>query len=186
MSNRLGFTVQKLVKPPFDNYVGKPFMVPGSFWPKVPKTVENIMYKVIVLEVNLYKKGISSPKIPRFKTYLVPDDDPGLTTNEDMTEGVNFWHVEHAAFSKFYFEHEERVAAEKAVADAAAKEAEAKAAEDAPTPTSSQLKADHIEMLFKKTPGVRIDKKGNWYMCLDPRCPKHKDPYFVGTGTHRF
>ena len=43
MSNRLGMTVQKMVKPPFDNYVCKPFMAPGIFWPKGSKNLENAM-----------------------------------------------------------------------------------------------------------------------------------------------
>ena len=102
----------------------------------------------------------SSSIVPRFKIYLVPDDDFSLTGNLDLKENINWWWVDLNVFLKAHFEGKARVDARKAEADAA-RAAEEPQHELAPPPsTMAELRADVFEQLFEKIPGKKRKVSG--------------------------
>ena len=72
------------------------------------------MYNFVVLAVEMFKPTSSSSMVPRFNTYLVPDDDFPLTEYLDLKENTNGWWVDLNLYSKSYFEDRAREDARKA------------------------------------------------------------------------
>eukprot|EP00614_Pseudopedinella_elastica_P027573 CAMPEP_0172644868 /NCGR_PEP_ID=MMETSP1068-20121228/239434_1 /TAXON_ID=35684 /ORGANISM="Pseudopedinella elastica, Strain CCMP716" /LENGTH=145 /DNA_ID=CAMNT_0013459085 /DNA_START=224 /DNA_END=661 /DNA_ORIENTATION=+ len=124
----------------------------------------------------------TSSMAPRFKIYLVPDDDFSLTGNLDLKENTNWWWVDLNVFSKAYFEDKAREDAHKAEADAA-HAAEEPQHEPAPPPsTMTKMRANVFGQLFEKIPEKKRKISGYYYKCTNKSCEKREDPYFVGAG----
>ena len=109
------------------------------------------MYSLVVLAVEMFKATPSSSLIPRFKIYLVPDDDFSMTGNLDLRENTNWWWVDLNVFSKAYFEDKAREDARKAEADAARAAEEPEPAP--PPPTRAEVRANAFAKLLEKIPG---------------------------------
>ena len=183
---RLELSTQKLVQagsnPPYSWATGLRFMAPGTFWPSSSSAEQGKMYNLVVLAVKMSKATPSSSMVPRFKIYLVPDDDFSLTGNLDLKENTNWWWVDLNVFSKAYFEDKAREDARKAEADAA-RAAEEPRHEPAPPPsTMAELRANVFGQLFEKIPGKKRKTSGYYYKCTHKSCEKREDPYFVGAG----
>jgi len=140
------------------------------------------MYNPVVLAVKMFKATPTSSMAPRFKIYLVPDDDFYLTGNLDLEENTNWWWVDLNVFSKAYFEDKAREDAHKAEAGAA-HAAEEPQHEPAPPPsTMAKMRANVFGQLFEKIPGKKRKISGYYYKCTNESCDKREDPYFVGAG----
>ena len=186
MSMVLQLSTQKLVQagsnPPYSWATGLRFMAPGTFWPSSSSAEQGKMYNLVVLAVKMSKATPSSSMVPRFKIYLVPDDDFSLTGNLDLKENTNWWWVDLNVFSKAYFDDKAREDARKAEADAA-RAAEEPRPEPAPPPsTMAELRANVFGQLFEKIPGKKRKISGYYYKCTHKSCEKREDPYFVGAG----
>ena len=119
--------------------------------------------------------------VPRFKIYLVPDDNHSLTGNLDLNENINWWWVDLKKFSKAYYEDKAREDARRAEADAAWVAEEPEPAP--PPPTYAEKRASAFNQLFEKIPGTLKDNHGHNYACKIEGCEKGSDdPYFVGYG----
>ena len=137
------------------------------------------MYNLVVLAVEMFKPTASSCLVPRFKIYLVPDDDHFLTGNLDLNENINWWWVDLKAFSKAYYEDKAREDARTAEADAARAAEEPEPAP--PPPTYAEKRASAFNQLFEKISGMLKDNHGHYYACKIEGCEKRSDdPYFVG------
>ena len=62
------------------------------------------------------QKTPTSTGKPFLKVRYVFDDDRDSTSNTELVEGIHFWWVPISVFSKAYYEHVDREAAETAAA----------------------------------------------------------------------
>ena len=106
----------RLVRPPYNNYVGEDLQFSGSFWPSCSEEDKNTRYDMRVLEI--IDKWQPAPGVspqPGFKVGLVTSDDPNfLAPNQE--EKTHFWIIDHRQFSKEWFrnkDEEEAIAAAK-------------------------------------------------------------------------
>ena len=113
------------------------------------------------------------------------DDDRDSTSNTELVEGIHFWWVPISVFSKAYYEHVDREAAETA---AAADIGPNDVPHVRPAQTPVQVKKSAFLLLYdvqsseKYDPISNVMKPGHLHTCLAPGCGKK---YFVGKGVER-
>ena len=144
------------------------------------------MRNPVVLAVGMSKQTPSSSMAPRFKIYLVPDDEFCLTESLDLNENTNLWWVDLNVFSEAYFEDKAREDARKAKADAA-RAAQEPQPEPAPPPiTMDDKRESMLGELHEKIPGKLKGGIGHYKKGTGASCEKREGPYLAGTGESSF
>ena len=110
-SGSLGF--EKIVRPPYAQYLGVEMEVPGSWWPNTKGKEATKMFKVKVVDVQEQHvptgSGPGAAGSVHMKVVLLSTSDPNLSGAAALVEDIHYWWVSLKIFSKAYFANKEDI-----------------------------------------------------------------------------